>query len=141
MSKNVKKSFKWLIAAVFVFLFASVMVQGWSDKTGESTGVITQFDNNQGLIFKTQEGVLSPIPGYTNSTSEEQTFVLTKPVSINNSVLIESCKKEGYPVRLVYHNLPVWKNLLMHNGKGGMFVDSIYVLSNIKVAIPDKVLE
>lgn len=141
MSKNVKKSFKWLFAIVVVFVFAAFLVQGWSNDKGESTGVITKFDNNQGLIFKTQEGVLSPIPGYLNSTSEEQIFTLTKPVSINNSVLIESCKKEGYPVKLVYHKLPMWKNVLMHNGYGNMFVDSIYVLSNIKVTIPDKVLE
>lgn len=140
MSKNVKKGIKLAFGLVVLFLFASFVVQGWSDNKGESTGVITQFDNNQGIIFKTQEGVLSPIPGYENSTKDEQTFVLPKESTINNSILVESCKNEGYPVKLVYHKIPAWKNLLMHNGKGSLFVDSVIVLSNIKVKIPDTIL-
>ena len=139
MKKSIKKTFKYGFLAIVVILFAAIMVQGWSSKSDiKVAGIITEYNTHHGFVVKTIDGVIKPVPGFSvDSTMNETIFSLDKSKSnLTTELTLESAFTNGYPIELYGHKLPWYKNIFMSKGTGSVFVDSVYVLSNLKITVP-----
>ena len=139
---NFKKSIKWIIAIIALFFIVSVMVQGFSNKSTEVSGVVTTYNQSHGVFVKTIDGEITQVPGFGIADSVKNfgaktLFSLDRlNVNLSTDLLLQESFEKGYPVKLYGHKLPWYKNIFMNRGTGTIFVDSMEVLSNLQIKIP-----
>ena len=119
------KVIKFLIVLMIVIILSSCS-ENYSN--GDRVGVITKFSES-GILWKSYEGELNVTQTGMNTSSTFQFSLDNDEDNIDIANKIKLCLKEGYKVKLTYHQVKGW-NWFSNRGKTDYFILNCQILND-----------
>lgn len=122
---------KRLITTTVSFLICILILEGCKEhfSDGERVGTVTKF-SKAGVIWNSWDGDLNLTQTGMNSAGEPFSFSFDNDRSDQDSLieLVNEAQRYGWKIKIVYHQVWGFKNVLNNRGENDYFVDNVIVL-------------